>query len=150
MMICADLGAALRTYHQKVVEPHHDTIEAALEGDRALRTQALQRGGIDRLLACYWPMMRWRSPVLEMNCELPPVLIYPLLSDQPEVPEKPPVALIGATRTAILQTMSAGRTVQDIAQRVGISVPATNPISTYSATAGCSPATGRARRSCTC
>ncbi|MDX6239699.1 MAG: hypothetical protein QOG10_4514 [Kribbellaceae bacterium] len=156
----ADLGAALRTYHQKVIEPYCDTIDAALEGDRAMRTRALQRGGVDRLLASYWPMMRWRSPVLEVNypltktihldgrgllltpsyfCwqypvaladdELPPVLIYPLLhelSEQPEVPEESPAALIGATRTAILQTVNAGRTVQEIAQQVGISVPATN------------------------
>lgn len=63
----ADLGIALRTYHQKVIEPHHDLIEKELDNDRAARTRALTRGGVDRLLRSFQPLMRWRSPVLEVR-----------------------------------------------------------------------------------
>jgi DNA-binding transcriptional ArsR family regulator len=62
-----ELGTALRTYHQKVIEPHHDSIEEALEGDRLLRSKALMRGGVDQLLKSYWPLMRWQYPVLEVQ-----------------------------------------------------------------------------------
>jgi DNA-binding transcriptional ArsR family regulator len=62
-----DLGAALRTYHQKVIEPHSDLISAELAADRASRARALARGGPDRLLSSFQPLMRWRSPVLEVR-----------------------------------------------------------------------------------
>ncbi|MEV6412131.1 winged helix-turn-helix domain-containing protein [Kribbella sp. NPDC051718] len=63
----SDLGAALRTYHQKVIEPHADLISAELAADRATRARALARGGPDRLLSSFQPLMRWRSPVLEVR-----------------------------------------------------------------------------------
>ncbi|QNE20010.1 winged helix-turn-helix transcriptional regulator [Kribbella qitaiheensis] len=62
-----ELGTALRTYHQKVIEPHHDSIEAAVEDDRVLRSRALMRGGVDQLLKSFWPLMRWQYPVLEVQ-----------------------------------------------------------------------------------
>jgi DNA-binding transcriptional ArsR family regulator len=63
----ADLGMALRTYHQKVLEPHNDLIEKELDSDRATRRRALTRGGVDRLLRSFQPLMRWRPPVLEVR-----------------------------------------------------------------------------------
>jgi DNA-binding transcriptional ArsR family regulator len=63
----SDLEVALRTYHQKVIEPHHDLIEKELAADRATRARALKRGGADRLLSGFQPLMRWRSPVLEVR-----------------------------------------------------------------------------------
>jgi DNA-binding transcriptional ArsR family regulator len=62
-----ELGTALRTYYQKVIEPHEDHIQEAVEGDRLLRTRALMRGGVDKLLKSYWPLMRWEYPVLEVQ-----------------------------------------------------------------------------------
>jgi DNA-binding transcriptional ArsR family regulator len=63
----SDLGVALRTYHQKVIEPHDDLISKELASDRAARTRALERGGVDRLLTGFQPLMRWRPPVLEVR-----------------------------------------------------------------------------------
>jgi DNA-binding transcriptional ArsR family regulator len=63
----SDLGAALRTYHQKVIEPHSDLMSAELAADRATRARALARGGPGRLLSSFQPLMRWRSPVLEVR-----------------------------------------------------------------------------------
>ena len=57
----------MRTYRQKVLEPHNDLISAELATDRATRVRALERGGPDRLLSSFQPLMRWRSPVLEVR-----------------------------------------------------------------------------------
>jgi len=62
-----ELGVALRTYHQKVIAPHAELIEKELASDRAARARALERGGVDRLLSGFQPLMRWRSPVLEVR-----------------------------------------------------------------------------------
>lgn len=63
----SDLGAALRTYHRRVLEPYSELISAELAADRATRARALARGGTDRLLSSFQPLMRWRSPVLEVR-----------------------------------------------------------------------------------
>ncbi|NEA33157.1 winged helix-turn-helix domain-containing protein [Streptomyces sp. SID13031] len=63
----SDLGAALRMYHHRVIEPHSDLISAELAADRATRARALARGGPDRLLNSFQPLMRWRPPVLEVR-----------------------------------------------------------------------------------
>jgi len=62
-----ELGNALRTYYQKVIEPQDDKIQEAVEGDRVMRSRALVRGGVDKLLKSYWPLMRWHYPVLEVQ-----------------------------------------------------------------------------------
>jgi DNA-binding transcriptional ArsR family regulator len=56
-----------RTYYQKVIEPQDDNIQEAVEGDREMRSRALVRGGVDKLLKSYWPLMRWHYPVLEVQ-----------------------------------------------------------------------------------
>lgn len=61
-----ELVDALRHYHRKVIEPHEETIQAAIDGDRAVRARGLLTGGIDGLLDSYRPMMRWNRPVLEV------------------------------------------------------------------------------------
>lgn len=63
----SDLGVALRTYHRRVIEPHSELIEKELASDRAARVRALERGGVDRLLRGFQPLMRWRPPVLEVR-----------------------------------------------------------------------------------
>ncbi|WP_112242038.1 ArsR/SmtB family transcription factor [Kribbella monticola] len=62
-----ELDTALRTYHHKVIEPHDESIQAAVAADRALRSRALMRGGVDQLLKSFWPLMRWQYPVLEVQ-----------------------------------------------------------------------------------
>ncbi|MEV8377266.1 winged helix-turn-helix domain-containing protein [Kribbella sp. NPDC056861] len=62
-----ELEVGLRTYHQKLIQPHHQLIEKELAADRATRARALKRGGVDRLLSGFQPLMRWRSPVLEVR-----------------------------------------------------------------------------------
>ena len=63
----ADLGTALRTYHQQVIQPYDDVMQSALDADRARRERALARGGVERLLGSFQPLMRWRPPVLEVK-----------------------------------------------------------------------------------
>lgn len=63
----AQLGTALRTYHQKLIEPHADLIDKELDSDRAIHSRALSRGGVDRMLNSFQPLMRWHPPVLEVR-----------------------------------------------------------------------------------
>jgi DNA-binding transcriptional ArsR family regulator len=50
-----------------VIEPHDELISKELATDRAVRVRALERGGADRLLRGFQPLMRWRPPVLEVR-----------------------------------------------------------------------------------
>jgi DNA-binding transcriptional ArsR family regulator len=60
------LGDALRTYHRTVIAPHWPEMRAQVESDRAKRARALLDGGFEGLINSFHPMMRWRSPVLEV------------------------------------------------------------------------------------
>ena len=62
-----DLDTALRSYHQQVIQPYGDVMRPALDADRARRDRALSRGGVERLLGSFQPLMRWRRPVLEVK-----------------------------------------------------------------------------------
>ncbi|MBB6171284.1 hypothetical protein HNR23_001344 [Nocardiopsis mwathae] len=61
------LGEALRTYHRGAIEPHRSAIQAAVRADIAARTRALLYGGGEALLDSLSPLMRWSTPVLEMD-----------------------------------------------------------------------------------
>ncbi|GLY84245.1 transcriptional regulator [Actinoallomurus iriomotensis] len=61
------VGRALHAYHRAAVAPHWPLIEASVATDRAVRIRALQAGGVHALLESFAPMMRWRSPVLEVQ-----------------------------------------------------------------------------------
>ncbi|MEC3980812.1 ArsR/SmtB family transcription factor [Amycolatopsis sp. H20-H5] len=63
----AEIAAALRDYHQQIIAPQEDSIQAAVDGDRAQRARAVLDGGIHRLLDSFRPGMRWCPPVLEMD-----------------------------------------------------------------------------------
>jgi DNA-binding transcriptional ArsR family regulator len=65
--LLSDIGNSLIAYHRAAIEPHTDTIEAAIEADRARRARAVLDGGVDRLLDSMRPLMRWRPPVLEVG-----------------------------------------------------------------------------------
>ena len=65
--LLSDVGNSLIGYHRTAIEPYHDTIEAAVEADRARRARAALDGGVDRLLDSMRPLMRWRPPVLEVR-----------------------------------------------------------------------------------
>jgi DNA-binding transcriptional ArsR family regulator len=151
-----ELVAALRKYHDLVITPHEDHIQATVDRDRALRGRTTLDGGVDALLGNFGPLMRWRPPVLELDypvtreihlggrgltlvpsyfCwrypvtladpDLPPVLIYPLVSTIANEHGLPgsthAAALIGATRAAVLDATRHGMTTSEIARVAGIS-----------------------------
>lgn len=60
----AELTEALARYHAAVIEPYSALIEEAVETDRLHRTGP---GSVDGLLHGMWPLMNWRSPVLEVQ-----------------------------------------------------------------------------------
>jgi DNA-binding transcriptional ArsR family regulator len=61
------LADTLRTYHNAVIAPERERIEAHIEADRHLRAQAMLDGGIDGLLRGLSEGVRWRPPVLEVD-----------------------------------------------------------------------------------
>jgi DNA-binding transcriptional ArsR family regulator len=65
--LLSDLGNSLIAYHRCAIEPHTDTIEAAVEADRARRARVALDGGVDQLLDSMRPIMRWQPPVLEVR-----------------------------------------------------------------------------------
>ncbi|MGW0712348.1 ArsR/SmtB family transcription factor [Streptomyces sp. NPDC002643] len=62
-----ELTSVLRAYYEAVIAPHHDTIQAHIDSERALRTRAFLDGGVDGLLTGLAPGIRWRPPVLEVD-----------------------------------------------------------------------------------
>lgn len=65
--LLAELGKTLVDYHHRVLEPHSDLMQAAVDADRAHRRRALLTGGCEELLRTMRPLMRWRPPVLEVD-----------------------------------------------------------------------------------
>lgn len=73
----------------------------------------------------------WRHPIMPADSSLPPVLVYPVhhhpaWSEQTEQcadPERALADLLGRTRAAVLQTISAGAcSTSELAARAGISI----------------------------
>ncbi|MFE1843920.1 MarR family transcriptional regulator [Streptomyces sp. NPDC059515] len=60
------LVALLRAYHETVIAPHAERVQARIEAERAARSRGLLDGGVEGLLAGLGPMLRWRPPVLEV------------------------------------------------------------------------------------
>jgi DNA-binding transcriptional ArsR family regulator len=61
------LAGALRSHHDAVVTPFGDDARAQVDADRARRARAFLDGGAAGLLNSFRPMMRWESPVLEVD-----------------------------------------------------------------------------------
>jgi DNA-binding transcriptional ArsR family regulator len=57
---------AIRAYHHHSVAPYWDDVRACVDGDLAVRRQAMRIGGVNGLLGSYRPMMAWDDPVLEL------------------------------------------------------------------------------------
>jgi len=73
----------------------------------------------------------WRTPVMLADPELPPVLVYPiphappwLGNPDPSGERAVPAALLGVTRTAVLEALDRESTTLELARRVGVA-PAT-------------------------
>ncbi|MCK2141945.1 winged helix-turn-helix domain-containing protein [Streptomyces sp. WAC00276] len=76
----------------------------------------------------------WRSPISLADPALPPVLVYPLVRDQPvtaEAKDRPPhergsplSALLGQTRTVILRASATGSTTGELARAAEVSLSA--------------------------
>src|SRR4051812_39502068 len=54
------LGTALEAQHRTAVAPFWDLVRVHVDADRAIRSRALLRGGCERLLESFRPMMRWQ------------------------------------------------------------------------------------------
>lgn len=65
-----DIGNSLIRYHRNAIEPYADTIEVAIDADRAHRARTVLDGGADGLLRGMRPLMQWRPPVLEVQYDL--------------------------------------------------------------------------------
>ncbi|MFK4101884.1 ArsR/SmtB family transcription factor [Streptomyces sp. NPDC019531] len=61
------LATALRTYHDAVIAPYQEDMQAAVDADRAFRARAILDAGADGLLRSLGPGIRWRPPVLEVD-----------------------------------------------------------------------------------
>ncbi|MET9800472.1 helix-turn-helix domain-containing protein [Streptomyces sp. NPDC006368] len=61
------LGMTLYDYHRRMLAPFWGRIRAQVDADHAVRARAVLAGGTDGLLACFHPVLRWRSPVLEAD-----------------------------------------------------------------------------------
>lgn len=57
----------MRTYHDAVIKPEEEFIQAHIEADRGIRAQALLTGGTDGLLRSLAPAVRWNPPILEVD-----------------------------------------------------------------------------------
>jgi len=71
--------------------------------------------------------LSWGSPDLLRDTTLPPVLVYPVehdltLQSGPRAADARLTALIGQTRTSVLESIGDGRTTSELARRVGVSV----------------------------
>ncbi|RCV49005.1 transcriptional regulator [Marinitenerispora sediminis] len=63
----AELLGGLRSYHDAVLEPYWDDIQADVDADRIRRSRAIMDGGIEGLLGSFEPMMHWKPPVLHVD-----------------------------------------------------------------------------------
>ncbi|CAO0833184.1 Transcriptional regulator OS=Streptomyces microflavus OX=1919 GN=Smic_05590 PE=4 SV=1 [Streptomyces microflavus] len=61
-----EFAGILRAYHDAVIAPHEEEVQARVEAERAVRCRGRLDGGTDGMLAGLGPMLRWRPPVLEV------------------------------------------------------------------------------------
>ncbi|MBA2947072.1 ArsR/SmtB family transcription factor [Streptomyces himalayensis] len=59
-----ELVQAMRAYHDTVIAPHSDHIQARIEAERSARARAMLNGGIDGVLQSLGPDLRWQRPIL--------------------------------------------------------------------------------------
>ncbi|MEU1895997.1 ArsR/SmtB family transcription factor [Streptomyces pristinaespiralis] len=60
-----DLVKAMRTYHDTVIAPHHDVIQARIEAERSACARAVLDDGVEGILRNLGaPVLQWRRPVL--------------------------------------------------------------------------------------
>ncbi|ARF54193.1 winged helix-turn-helix domain-containing protein [Streptomyces gilvosporeus] len=62
-----ELAAAFREVHRAVIAPGWTQAAATADRDRAARTRALCRGGVDGMLNSFRPHLRWEPPVLYVD-----------------------------------------------------------------------------------
>lgn len=63
----------------------------------------------------------WATPDFLRDPSLPPVVVYPVEHEVTTWGERPVAALIGRTRTVVLESIGDGSTTTDLARRVGVS-----------------------------
>lgn len=64
------LADALRAYYQAVVRPYESVIRHSIAAELAYRSTSLLNGGVEGLFEGMAPLMRWRSPILEVTYDV--------------------------------------------------------------------------------
>ncbi|MFF3291494.1 ArsR family transcriptional regulator [Streptomyces sp. NPDC003023] len=60
-----EFTGVLRAYHDAVIAPYEERVQARIESERAARARGFLDGGAEGMLSGLGPMLRWRPPVLE-------------------------------------------------------------------------------------
>ncbi|MEU3170263.1 transcriptional regulator [Streptosporangium sp. NPDC006930] len=60
------LRDALRAYHAEALEPYWPSIRRYVRADQKKRVEAVMGNGFESLFDSFYPIMRWRAPVLEV------------------------------------------------------------------------------------
>ncbi|MDG9720917.1 ArsR family transcriptional regulator [Streptomyces sp. DH24] len=61
-----EFAGMLRAYHETVVAPYGEQVQAGIEAERAARCRGVLDNGVEGMLAGLGPRMRWRPPVLDV------------------------------------------------------------------------------------
>ncbi|WP_405853860.1 winged helix-turn-helix domain-containing protein [Streptomyces sp. NBC_01515] len=95
----------------------------------------LQLGGRGLLLMPSY--FCWGWPIALADPSLPPVLVYPLLHEDPAPTNTAPLTvLLGRTRAVVLRATAAGATTGELARAAGVSAPAASQHTTALRDAG--------------
>lgn len=62
-----ELASAIRGVHDAAIGPAWNGVQAYLDAAAATQGHVLATGGVERLLATFHPLARWRPPVLEIS-----------------------------------------------------------------------------------
>ena len=61
-----ELAGILKAYHEAVIAPYEEEMQARIEAERTARARELLDGGTEGMLGGFGPTMRWSSPVLHL------------------------------------------------------------------------------------
>ncbi|MEU0406843.1 helix-turn-helix domain-containing protein [Streptomyces griseorubiginosus] len=62
-----ELAKVLRAYHEAVLTPHRERMDARIAGEHVLRGRETLDGGLEGLFAALAPTVRWQPPVLHVD-----------------------------------------------------------------------------------
>src|SRR5689334_7480024 len=118
-----ELADAIAAVYDAAVRPYWVQIEARLRADRAARARTIADAGLEHLLATVCPThIRWKQPVLQVDtplgCDTDVAAREIWTADRPAGRL---AALVGRSRSAILESIADGCGTVELARRLGIS-----------------------------